>query len=324
MPSPAQALAHAAARAVLAPSVHNTQPWRFILGPRSLEIRRDETRQLSVLDPSGRQQTISCGCALYNVRVGLHRFGFASVVDRFPDPADPGLVARVTIDEDGQVPPGPWAELDSAIDDRHTNRRRFADEPVPSEIVDDLVRAAADEGAELVVPIRLEHRLALGSLSREADREQNADPAYRAELRAWTTDDPRRPDGVPASAVPHVDGAAIDDVPIRDFDTHGIGWLPVDTHSSLDQCLLVLTTQADDAPSWVQAGEALEHLWLELTRRGYAASLLTQVIEVSWTRAALREQLALTTYPHILLRVGRAPATEPTRRRPMADVVSER
>jgi nitroreductase len=318
----AQALRQAAVRATLAPSIHNTQPWRFVARPGTLEVRADWDRKLAVLDPNGRQLFISCGCALFNARVSLAAAGFDMVVQRLPDPQHPNLLARLVL------PSAPSERLllgglDPVIELRHTNRRQFVAEPVPPELVDTLVAAASAEGAELFEIRDLEHRLLTANLSQQADQEQNADPAYRAELRAWTSSDPLRRDGVPALAVPHVDAGAHDDVPIRDFDSHGLGWLPVETRSSLDQCLLLLGTSEDRPTSWLRAGEALEHVLLEITRQGFAASPLTQVVEVCRTREMLRSGLNLTMHPHVLLRVGRAPVTPASRRRRLVDVVSE-
>jgi hypothetical protein len=120
-----------------------------------------------------------------------------------------------------------------------------------------------------------------------------------------------------------VDAGAEDDLPIRDFDTHGAGALPLRTHSSARACLLLLGAREDDAESWLRAGEALERVWLEITRHGYAASPFTQVIEVQQTNALLRNELQLTMHPHLLLRVGRAPRTPETRRRRLVDVLAE-
>jgi len=140
-------------------------------------------------------------------------------------------------------------------------------------------------------------------------------------LRAWTSTDPHRGDGVPASTVPHVDAGNSGDLPLRDFDTSGRGWLPLDTRSSHDQCLLLLGTLDDDRMAWLRAGEALERVWLELTRLGYVASLLTQVIEVARTNELLRHELGLTMHPHLLMRVGQAPDTPSSPRRPFTEVV---
>jgi len=313
-------LRQAATRATLAPSVHNTQPWRFVLNSMSVDLYADRARQLRVSDPTGRQLLVSCGCALFNARVALAAAGCGAVVDRFPEPKDPDLIARIRLPE-SRSDWLPLGTLDEYIERRQTNRRRFDDEAVSAETVYELVRAADAEDSELFVIKEPNHRMVTASLSQQADLMQNADPAYRAELRAWTTDDPQRRDGVPAMAVPHVDAGSGDDVPIRDFDTRGMGWLPTHTQSSMRQCLLLLGTRSDNAESWLRAGEALERIWLEATRRNYVAGPLMQVIELPRTRAMLRVELNLSMYPHVLLRVGRAPKTPASRRRRLSDVI---
>jgi nitroreductase len=319
------ALRRAAVRATLAPSIHNTQPWRFVLADGTLEIRADRSRQLRVLDPFCRQLTLSCGCALFNARVSLAAAGCAVRVERFPEPADPDLLARLTVvgepSEFGD--PAEIAELDAAVEQRRSNRRRFADEEVPRQVVDALVDAAVAEGAELFPIVDQGHRITTALLTQRADESENADPAYRAELRAWTSDDPAAPEGVPSSAVPYVDGTAADDIPIRDFDPRGTGALPAGTHSSTRQCLLLLGAQVDNREAWLRAGEALERVLLETTRLGYAASLFTQVIEVASTNEMLRRELGITMHPHVLMRVGRAPATPTVRRRRLVEVLTE-
>jgi hypothetical protein len=318
------ALRRAAVRATMAPSVHNTQPWRFVLRPNQLDVYSDPSRHLRELDPAGRQLMVSCGCALFNARVSLASSGFRVHVDRLPDPGQPTLLARITTGEwadDGRL--DPIATLDNVIELRRSNRRQFSEDVVPTEVVASLEAAAAAEGAELHVVSGDADRLSVAILSQRADGIQNLNPAYRAEIRAWTTDDPKRPDGVPAMAVPHIDGSAHDEVPIRDFDTRGTGELPSATHSSRNQCLLLLGTAGDASDSWLKAGEALEHLLLEVARHGFAASPLTQVVEVASARAALRTELRLSMHPHILLRVGRAPATPSPRRRRLVEVLDE-
>jgi len=310
----------AAVAAVRAPSVHNTQPWRFVLRPESIEIHADWNRQLRVLDPSRRQLLISCGCALFNVRVALAAMGYDAVVERFPEPLQSDLVARVSLPSSpaGRVL---IAEFSAAIDKRQSNRRRFADETLPVDVTYEMIAAANAEGAELFHIKQMEDLITTASLSQQADVTENANPAYRAELRAWTSDDPTRRDGVPAIAVPHVTGDAADDIPIRDFDTRGLGGLPSKTQSSTRQSLFLLGTRSEDEESWVRAGEALERVWLQATNRGYVASLFTQVIEVPRTRALLRDSLQLPMYPHVLIRIGRAPVTPASRRRRLADVI---
>ncbi|MEP7020101.1 MAG: hypothetical protein ABI808_05585 [Pseudonocardiales bacterium] len=319
-----RALRRAAVRATLAPSVHNTQPWRFLLGEDRLQISADWDRQLRVLDPRGRQMMISCGCALFNARVALAGAGYRVYVERFPPNAHPDDVARLTLSGRASRQPS-IGSLDRAIDARRTNRRRFAHDAVPAQVVDRLVQAANAEGAVLMPITRAEDRETIARLNQRADGLEVGDPAYRAELRAWTSDDPRRLDGVQSSNVAYagVGARSSENVPIRVFDTDGSGWLPEDNGTGADQCLLLLGTMDDSPAGWLAVGEALEHVLLEIADLGYAASPLTQLIEVRETHELLRQHLRLAMHPSVLLRVGLAPETLPTRRRRLVDVLGE-
>jgi nitroreductase len=316
------ALRRAAVRATYAPSVHNTQPWHFRLTHDELRIHADRTRQLNVLDPTGRQLTISCGCALFNARVSLAADGVGVVVRRHPTYDTSDLLASISFAPE-QAAEQVIARLEPVILTRQTNRRQFSDDAVPDELLAELENAATAEGAELFVVRDPDQRVVVASLSQQADNIEHLNPAYRAELRAWTTADPSRRDGVPHTAVPHVDGTSGDEVPLRDFDTHGAGYLPAETRSTRNQCLVVLCTAGDAPADWLRAGEALERVLLEVTRHGYTSSPLTQVTEVPSARAHLRTELGLTGYPHVLLRIGRAEATPSSRRRRLVDVIVE-
>ncbi|HST48526.1 Acg family FMN-binding oxidoreductase [Jatrophihabitans sp.] len=319
---PTEALRRAAVRATWAPSVHNTQPWRFVIGHGVLEVHADFSRRLQVLDPTGRQLIISCGCAVFNARVSLAADGFTAEVRRQAPGAGSDLLAELagSSERDPVV-----AALDPLLSLRRTNRRRFADDHVPSELLATLADAATREGARLFVVSDRSHRVATASLSRRAEAIEQSDPAYRAELRAWVTDDQQRSDGVPVSTLPRPvpSGApcGTGEVPLRNYADPGDAGLPDVTSAGLDQSLLLLGTDTDDVLAWLQAGEALERVWLEVTRAGYAMSLFTQVIEVAGTRDSLRSELGLGMYPHVLLRVGRAPATPASRRRKLVEVL---
>jgi nitroreductase len=321
---PAELLGRAARRAIRAPSIHNTQPWHFVVRGDALEIHADRTRQLNVLDPRGRQLMISCGCALYNARVAIAAAGYEPIVARFPDPDRPDIVAEVRIGA-----PRKWPEshsLESAIDDRRTNRRTFVGDAVPAWVVNELELAARAEDGVLFPVTNPEHRAAVARLSALADDIERADPNYVFEISAWTTDDLRRPDGVQAASVPYAGVLAGQRgrLPIRDFDVRGMGWLPASSGSGSGQTLLLFCSHDDGPQGWLHAGEALEHVWLQLTHRGYSASPLTQVIEVRETHDQLRAELGLAAQPQILLRVGQAPGTVATRRRPAAEVIVDR
>jgi hypothetical protein len=302
----------------LAPSVHNTQPWTFAVFPDRLELRADRTRQLPVLDPDGRELVQSVGAALLNVRASLASSGFAVEVDRLPSTDDRDLLAVVR-PVAGEPEPD-LARLDRVVRQRHTNRRPFEPTTVPDEVVDELAGIVAREKT-LLVPVRgRERRSTVAELTQEADRLQNADEAYRDELRRWTSRTVAQGDGVPPSSVPRTSGPRTEAVPVRDFDVRGVGGLPRRTGSGADQTLVVLATAADDPTAWLRAGEALERLLLELTRRDWVAGPLSQPLEVPSTRERLR-LLTAPAHPQMLLRVGRAARVHSTPRRPRRTVV---
>lgn len=311
------ALRRAAVRAALAPSVRNSQPWRFVLrGSSALEIHADWSRWLRVLDGRGQQLLISCGAAALNARVSLAASGYKVMVERFPRAAVPDLVARLTV-TDGGPPPLAFGALDTVTGSRRTNRQPFTDEPVPDELGHLLVGAAAEEGAHLIVARRPEQIRMILRLTAQADVLEQADPGYRAELRAWAAGDLsgrgdlRGPDRSGASALDPGAGSA------------GAERRFIEVGPVANPCLMILGSDEDTPASWARTGEALQRVLLEITRRGYAVRPLTQAVEVASTRGRLREHLGLSTYPQTVLRVGRAPSTVASRRRRLVDVFSE-
>lgn len=315
-------LRRAAERASLAPSVYNTQPWLLVLTNGALEIHADATRRLQVLDPRGRQLTISCGCALYNARVAIAAAGYEPVVERLPRAYQPNLLARITIGEQRNLP---MAALDGQIDRRRTNRQPFMGEP-PASVVRALISSAAEEGASVVPVNSPGQRSRLAALCEQADAVQRSDPTYLNELLAWTTNDPRRPDGVQAMTIPYVDDWHDPGThgQLRTFDARGDGWLSSRAEPGTDECRLVFCSADDSRAGWLRIGEALERVWLELTRAGYWASPLNQPVEVHETHEQLRAALDLVGQPQVLLRVGLAPEATRTPRRPPHEVIDDR
>lgn len=314
-------LRRAAVRATFAPSIDNSQPWRFRRSDSSLEIHADWTRRLQIRDPRGRQLLISCGCALFNARVSLAAAGYDALVEHFPEPAQPNLVARLTAGS--RTDAVPIGALDSVIELRHTNRRTFADESMPDDVLDALVAAAHDEGAQASPITHPAHRLAVIRLSRQADALENLDLAHWAELRTWSGGVSSRRDGVFPLGLPNGSAEVDRDPLIRDFDDRGVGNQWVEMPSSRKQSLLLFSTGQDSPQAWLRTGEALEHVLLEITRRGYVASPVAQLIEVAATNALFRQELQLTMHPQLLLRIGRAPATPAARRRRLVDMLEE-
>jgi hypothetical protein len=124
VPIPADRVGYLIATAARAPSVHNTQPWRFRAGQYVIELYADQRRKLRV-DPSGREMLISCGAALFGLRLAVRSLGYLPVVNLLPDPARLRLLARVRM---GAAEPmtGRERQMLEALPHRHTHRGPFA------------------------------------------------------------------------------------------------------------------------------------------------------------------------------------------------------
>jgi hypothetical protein len=310
--------------AVLAPSNHNTQPWHFIVDGDCLTVCADRTRALPVVDPFDRELIISCGAALFNLRVALSRFGLAYAITPFPAPADVDVLAHLRIVPEGHCD-NSLIPLFDAIQQRVTTRETFVDEPTPPEFQRRLLEAGAAEGCDIVCVESAAGRENLAALIGEADQTQFKDPRFRRELASWVHPG-RNQDGMPALsagmrglldlAVPLVSSV------IRTFD---LGGGMAAAHHALaigSPLLLCIATGTDDAPAWFAAGQALERVLLAVAAAGMTASYLNQPIESTPLRERLRAVLDLDGMPQLLIRVGRGAQAPHSPRRPLADVMS--
>ncbi|MDN7425177.1 nitroreductase family protein [Burkholderia sp. AU45388] len=312
------------AYAVLAPSSHNSQPWRFIVNGATIAVCADRVRALPVVDPFDRELIISCGAALLNLRVALDHAGLAHTISTFPSEVDPDLLALVRVCDDGYSDPSLGGLFD-AIQARVTTRAPFESTALPDEIQRELIAAGVAEGAEVACIDSTARRARVAELVAQADRQQFADPRFRRELASWI-DPRRRVDGMPAFAagVPTLlDFAApVVTMAVRTFDLgNGLAAL----HHQLvgaSPLIVCLSTVRDDREAWLAAGQALERILLVAARAGYTASYLNQPIETAALRADLGRTLGLRGEPQLLLRVGRGPHTPHSPRRPLGEVIS--
>jgi hypothetical protein len=296
--------------------MHNTQPWLFRLrdGNRVIELHSDPARQLPYGDPSGRAAHIACGAALFNLRLAAEVAGWQPDVRLLPDPGTPLLLATVRLGR-------PWEagdterELHAAIIRRHTNRQPFSSEQVPQGVLAELTDAARIEGAILHI---LDHNESVRvlHLASDAERGQQADPAYLQELARWAGGDRDR-EGIPDSAF----GPRSPDrpTPVRDFAP---GRRPGTGHYAWFEGspqLAVLSTRSRGTADWLRAGQALQRVLLSATARGIAASPITQPVEVNaWL---VRDTRSGTEQPQMILRLGYGLPTPPVPRRPVSEVV---
>jgi len=319
VPIPADQRDYLIATAARAPSVHNTQPWRFGVGQYAIEMYADRRRKLRV-DPIGREMLISCGAALFGLRLAVRSLGYLPVVELLPDPARLGLLARVRI---GAAEPMTARERQmlEALPRRHTHRGPFAPGPLPAGLLAGLQHDVLAEGGTLALVDPALAYQQLADIVDAAGRRQDLDPLAQAEVRRWSRDtaDPAR-DGVPAHAFPAEAGRQPGRLPQRDFDLgRGLGLLA--TGGPPPAATAVLLTPGDGRADWLRAGQALHRLLAHAASKWVFASLYTQPLEAAAIRALIRDRLALPGAPQMLLQLGLAHTTHATARRPSADLI---
>jgi nitroreductase len=303
-----------------APSLHNSQPWRFRPDPHSITLIADRERRLPVTDPDDRELRIACGAALFGLRLALHGQGIRPLVTVLPDRSDPDLIAVVRHGGLRSAPPELTRLLD-AVPRRRTNRQPFSDVPVDAPEQYALRRAAQDEGTWLHLVTDRREREHLRELAAAAHRRQIADPGFRAELARWSAAEPGRADGVPASA-----GGPLPEPGTgwahRDFTGGAAQPLPSWKPAEDEPLVAVLTSHLSGPPAEVQVGQALQRVLLTATAEGLAVSFLSQVVEVAETREALRRLIHATRPPQVVLRIGRGWPVGATPRRQVADMLA--
>lgn len=313
-------------RAVLAaaqhaPSLHNSQPWRFVLDRTGIEVHGDDDRWLRHTDPARRELTISCGAAILNMRVAAAAIRRQLAVHLAPDAANPAHLATLSF-SGRHSQELPDTALAQAIDLRHAYRHSFAARPVPEPDLEALRQAATEERAAAEW-VRNSLRPRLIRLATIAMFLLDSDPDYRRELRRWTTAQSGAPEGVPAPAFGTE--SLTGDPPLRDF-TAAMPWIARPSEVFPAESWLLLSTETDDVAAWLRAGQATERVLLQATARGLVGGFITQIFEVPGVRREIADHTATGRFPQVVLRVGyphveegRTPAA--AGRRPLDDMV---
>jgi len=315
---------HVVAEAVWAPSVNNTQPWRFTVGSEQISLYADPARRLEVADPDGREMMISCGAALFTVRLALRSLGYVPRARVLPDPGDPDLVAQVSWPERAAITEFE-RRLFGQVRQRRTHRGAFDPEPLPQDLLAALRSEAAHDGAALRIIADDGRRAALAAAVQTAERSLELDSRRVAELAQWTpAPGSARDDGVPATSYPARAERTDPYYPGRDFARgHGWGLPPVSAASAVRTAGVVglLTTAADRPADWVNTGQALQRMLLTASAWGAAVALHSQPLELAGLREFLRTRLGDGAYPQLVLRIGMAAQVAVSVRRDPADVL---
>jgi nitroreductase len=262
-------LAKVLGQALRAPSVHNTQPWRWQVRGDVIDLFADLGRQRPATDPGGRDLMISCGAALHHLVVALAHEGHDAYVTRLPDPENDIHLATVAL---GDAPPNPTtAHLFHAIARRHTERRRMSHRPVPEPVLAALLDSTRHFGVQLVPIDGVQEAFTAAFV--EATEREGWTPSRTTELRIWSH---------------------------HEVGRSGVRGRDIASLSDDAAAFLLLTTAEDRSCDRLRTGEALSSMLLTATNAGLA----TMPLSIGPNGEILRLAEGITQNPQLVVRVG--------------------
>ncbi len=291
-------LANAAAAAGYAPSIHDTQPWRWRVGSDTLDLYLHRSRVLAVTDPDTRLASLSCGAALHHARTALAAEGWRVTIARMPDAADQDHLAHLRVYAPAPADPEAVRHV-RTIPLRHTNRRPVVGPPVGPEDLRAITASVRAEAAWLHM-LRPEQVIELAAAADLAQRSEAGVPEWRAELTYWNGGTRPPVIGNPSAAIPQ----HAPQTTVSGFEVGKGGDLPISVEHDRAARFAILYGQSDEPRDWLRAGEALSAGWLTATERGISLMPLSAPVEVIGTRETMRRMLSYLNHPFLVLRLG--------------------
>lgn len=300
--------------AILAPSSHNTQPWKFSFGEDEIHVFIDRTRWLKVADPDQRELHISVGCALENLLIAAEHFEYGHQVTYFPEPANEELVATVKLKPQGQPTPFRNPALFEAILNRQTNRKVYEERPIPQDDLQYLQNCCVEGGIWLHMTDDLETKRKVDELIIRSDATQFSDPAFREELGYWI--------GQGVFGAPWLI-AKIGQLAVTYMNiTKGQDKKDSEVLMSAP-ILAAISSEVNDRESQVKVGQVFERVCLVATTLGIRVHPMSQILEISEQKDEVAKLISKPdVVPQHTFRLGYAELEkEYTPRRPLEEVL---
>lgn len=300
--------------AILAPSSHNTEPWKFRVQDNRIELLLDFSRWLKVADDDQRELHISVGCALENLLVAAEHFGLGHETAFLPDTDDPSLAATVQFREEERISSHRPDVLFDMISVRHTNHQPYENRAISDNVLQQLRAACVEEGIVLHLIADSQIKQQVDDLVVRGDAIEFADPEFREELAHWI-------------------GQGV----------FGTGWLMskigklavsyIDLGKSQGQkdsdilmsspIFGLICSEQDDRRSQLQVGQVFQRLSLLAASYGIWCQPISQIVQVPELKAELATLIrGKALIPQHPFRMGYAPAeVQHTPRRPLDEVL---
>jgi hypothetical protein len=300
--------------AILAPSSHNTQPWKFSVEENLISAYVNKDRWLKVADADRREMYISVGCALENLLVAADHFGYDHEIAYFPEPGNEKLIARVSLVEAEDWNSLSYPDPFDAITARHTNHKQYNPQSITPEALRPIQDCCTEEGVSLRLIDDRELRREFDQLVIRADAIEFANPEFRDELGYWI--------GEGAFGMPWL-LEKMSQLALSYLDLGG--WAAKKDSDVLMSApvLGLLSSRADDRESQVKVGRVFERIYLKATLMGISIQPMSQVLQVAEVKREVASLISeVNLFPQQPFRLGYSePEKEHTPRRPIEEAL---
>lgn len=281
---------------ILAPSVHNVQPWEFVFRGRTLTVSPSRQRKLQHGDPTGRQTWLSLGACVENIILAANHFGLAAKIEVLNQ-------GRIFLAFSKGKPIG--HDLFHEIPNRRTNRHNFEPRKPKGNVLGALAGTAGSAAARVVTdPILIGE---IAQMTRSALGMAFANPSFRRELSELITPGlSSKRVGIPGHslAIGRLRAGLLEPHIVR-FGLNSKQQADKDAQLIESAAALVLVFSKGDLPKyWVDAGRLYQHKALAASAAGLSQSTTAAVVEAADFHSEIEKKLGLRQRLQAVLRVG--------------------
>ena len=287
--------------AILAPSGHNSQPWQFQISDNEIIISPDYTKRLDVVDGNDRELFMSLGCATENLMIAARHYGYDSKYDFHDGKIVVTLSKQDTYNDD---------KLFDAITKRHTHRSNFSGAKIPDNILQNIsARILQDNASVMIYDSGSREAEIIMQKITEGNEIQMSDTAFKRELVSWMRFNKKHVNETHNGLCYNVLGFPATPKPIG---KRIVGmFLNPKAQNKTDNAVnasashfCVFCVKDDNAKNWVDLGVFLERFLLKITSEGISYNFSNQPCEIPALKENLRQNLNLTAYPSVIIRLG--------------------
>lgn len=306
--------------ATLAANSHNTQPWRFEMIEKGVQIWPDFSRRTPVVDPDDHHLWISLGCAAENFMIAAHVHGYVSSMQF--EPTSSGSIQI-------QLESGPKrvCDLYDAIPRRQSTRSLYDGRMVSDDNLVRLQKAAMEKGVSVRFLTESEQLKSVAAFVARANDHQFGDAAFMRELKHWLRFNSREAE----ACADGLFSGCIGNPSIPGWLGRGLFGLLLRKKAARKQYIeqiqssagaVVFIADRADPAHWIQIGRSFQRFALKSTALGIRHAHINQPVEVPSVRTEFADWLGIAEQrPDLLIRYGYAEPLPMSQRRSLDAVM---